>query len=137
MGRATSASAKSKYTSAKEGINLKLIDIKLKCLEDPSLEYNIETIADEMGTSTDITIEKYYNAETGSIKSGLTRIANLTGIAVSVDSYSGYKFLIGKATCAITGVSVGEVADTQDGYEVLDTFEANTIILWRINDNKW
>lgn len=101
----------SDYTSAKEMIELKLMEVQVDCTER-KVEYTITEIANNIEEDTTITIEKYYNGNTASIKTGVTKnIVNLEGIVVSVDQYSEYKFLIGKSG-NIEGVTTGTIDDT-------------------------
>lgn len=119
FGKAQNAKSVSRYSNAKETINLKLMEIETGCYTN-NKEYNIKEIANEMKKADNITIEKYYNDEIASIKNGVTEnITNLTGLVVSVDEYNEYKFLLGKE-CNIEGVTSKEVTDTTDKKEFKD-----------------
>ena len=114
----------SRYSNAKETINLKLMEIETGCYTN-NKEYNIREISKKMKETDNITIEKYYNNEIASIKNGVTEnLVNLTGIVVSVNDYSEYKFLIGEL-CQIQGVTTKEVTDTTDKseFEDIEKFE--------------
>ena len=102
------AKEKNKYTSAKEEIIIKLMEISI----EKQNVYTIVDIANNMKEADNITIEKYFNSEVASIKPGITEeITNLKAIAISVDEYSEYKFLIGKE-CKVSGVIKGKILDT-------------------------
>ena len=76
------AKQKTRYAFAKEIIEIKLIEIQTDCISK-SEEYNIVKIAEGMKLAEDITIEKYYNKGTGSIKDGVTEnLTDLEGIVV-------------------------------------------------------
>lgn len=114
----------SRYSDAKETINLKLIEIEANCYAN-NKEYNIKEVAIEMKLSDNITIEKYYNSETANIKNKLTEnIINLTGIVVSANDYNEYKFLIGNEG-QIKGVSTKNIIDTMEekDFKDINTFE--------------
>ena len=105
------------------------MEIQVDCIEKGE-EYNIEKIATGMKEAEDITIEKYYNKETGSIKEGVTEnLTNLEGIVVSANEYSEYKFLIGES-CEIIGVLEGEVTDTtkKEDFIEIEEFERKVLL---------
>ena len=107
------AKVKSEYASAKEIVEMKLMEVEMDCAKEGK-EYTIEEVAKNIKEDDQITIEKYYNSDTASIASGVTEnLLNLKGIVVSVDEYSEYKFLIGE-NCTIDGVTMQEIADTTD-----------------------
>lgn len=107
------AKMRSEYASAKEKVEMKLMEVQTDCVENEK-EYTIKEIAKNIREDKEITIEKYYNSNTASIKSGITEnLENLIGIVVSVDQYSEYKFLIGK-NCKIEGITIEEIIDTTD-----------------------
>ena len=113
---------KSEYASAKEIIEIKLMEIATKCYNNGN-EYDLKEIAKGMKETNNITIEKYYNDETASIKEGVTEnIINLTGIVLSVDDYSEYNFLIGKS-CKIIGVTKEKITDVIEQKEFKDIEE--------------
>ena len=119
------AKQKTRYVSAKEIIDLKLMEIQVDC-EQKGEVYNIDKIAKEMEEARDITIEWFYNKETGKIKDGIENgTTELEGIVVSVDEYSEYKFLIGKE-CQITGVLEGDIKDTtsKEDFKEIKEFES-------------
>ncbi len=128
FGKTEITKKRTRYASAKEIVNLKLMEIQIDCVEKNE-EYNIIKIAEGMELAEDITIEKYYNKETSSIKDGVSKnITNLEGIVVSVNKYSEYKFLLGEE-CQIIGVLIGEVTNTtskKDFTEILE-FENGAI----------
>ncbi|MCI8640863.1 MAG: hypothetical protein HFJ59_03200 [Clostridia bacterium] len=126
FGKAEIANQKTRYETAKEIVNLKLIEIELDCTEKNE-KYNIVKIAEGMKEAKDITIEKYYNKEEAAIKEDITKnITNLEGIVVSVNKYSEYKFLIGEE-CKIKGVLEKEVTNTTSKEDFIDIkeFEEN------------
>ena len=113
FGKAEIAKQKTRYVTAKEIINLKLMEIQTDCISKAE-EYNIVKIAEEMEKAENIIIEKYYNKDIASIKEDIEKnITNLKGIVVSVEKYSEYKFLIGEE-CQIKGVLQGEIKETTD-----------------------
>ncbi len=127
FGKAEIANQKTRYATAKEIINLKLMEIELDCTEKNE-KYNIVKIAEGMEEAKDITIEKYYNKKEAAIKEDITKnITNLEGIVVSVDKYPEYKFLIGEE-CKIKGVLEGDVTDTtsKDAFKDVIEFETNS-----------
>ena len=127
FGKAEVAKQRTRYATAKEIIDLKLMEIQTDCISKGE-EYNIVKIAEEMEKAENIEIEKYYNKETATIKEGVEKnLTNLEGIVVSVKEYSEYKFLIGKE-CQIKGVLEGEVTDTTSEKDFIDIekFEENT-----------
>ena len=124
FGKAGLAKQKTRYVSAKEIIDLRLMEIQVDC-EEKEEEYTINKIAEGMKETKDITIEKYYNTETSKIKNEIEEnLINLEGIVVSVDKYSEYKFLIGEKR-EIAGVLEGEVTDTtsKEDFINLEEFE--------------
>ncbi len=128
---------KTRYASAKEIVNLKLMEIQVDCIEKNEV-YNINRIAKEIELAEDITIEKYYNKETARIKEGIsTEITDLEGIVVSVDKYSEYKFLIGEE-CQIKGVIEREVSNTTAKEDFIDVaeFESNSFNVTDTKENK-
>lgn len=108
--KANNTKSLSRYSAAKETVNLKLMEIETNCYAI-NKEYNIKEISTGMKEADNIMIEKYYNSETANIKNGITEnIINLNGIVVSVNDYNEYKFLIGNKG-EIIGVSTKEVTD--------------------------
>ena len=70
FGKANISKERTNYASAKEIINIELMNIATKCYSE-GIEYNIKEIAKEMKEVENITIEKYYNGETASIKNAV------------------------------------------------------------------
>ena len=135
FGKTEIAKQKTRYVAAKETVNLKLMEIQVDCTEKDE-KYNIKKIAEGMKLAEDITIEKYYNKGTGSIKDGVTEnLTDLEGIVVSVDEYSEYKFLIGEK-CEIEGVLEGEVTDTTkiEEFENIEEFEKKAFVSESVTD---
>lgn len=111
----------SAYTSAKEIVSMKLMEIAM----NKKGTCTIEDIAKSMKNADNITIEKYYNEDVALIKTGITEnLINLKSIVVSVNEYSKYKFLIGQSTL-IEGVLNEEITDTTpaDKFKDTDKFE--------------
>lgn len=105
-----------RYVSAKEIVDLKLMDIQIDCTEKEE-EYNIKKIAKEMELAENIKIEKYYNKQNEEITNETTE---LDGIVVSVNEYSEYKFLI-EEQGKITGILEGEITNETTKDEFIDT----------------
>lgn len=125
FGKTEIAKQKVRYSNAKETVEVKLMEIQIDCI-GRSEKYNIIQVAEAMEKAEDITIEKYYNGETASIKHGVTKnTTNLEGIVVSVDEYSEYKFLIGE-DCQVIGVLEGKVSNTTAKEDFLDIEEFET-----------
>ena len=125
--KAKNAKSISRYSNAKETINLKLMEIETECSNN-NIDYTIKEIAKEIKKSDNITIEKYYNDNIASIKNGITEnIINLSGLVVSVDEYNEFKFLLGKDG-NIVGVTTQQITDTTDKKEFKDInqFEKET-----------
>ena len=111
FGKARKAKDLSEYKAAKEMVDLKLIEVKMDCIGNDK-EYTIAEIAKNIKNDLKIEIELYYNSTTSSIKNGVTEnLVDLTGIVVSVDDYSRFKFLIG-STGNIEGVTTEEITNT-------------------------
>ena len=125
LKKANKAKTLSRYSEAKETINLKLMEIETNCYSI-NKEYNIKEIATGMKDADNIMIEKYYNSETANIKNGITEnIINLNGVVVSVNDYNEYKFLIGKDG-KIEGVTTNNVDSmAQEDFETIENFEKN------------
>ena len=124
FGKANISKERTNYASAKEIINIELMNIATKCYSE-GIEYNIKEIAKEMKEVENITIEKYYNGETASIKNGVKEsLENLKGIVVSENDYSKYKFLIGE-TGKIEGVIEGKITETtkMEEFKKLEDYE--------------
>lgn len=122
--KAKIARAKSEYASAKENIEMKLMEIQTDCMKNEK-EYKIEEIAKNIKESKEITIEKYYNSDIASIKSEVTEnLEDLSGLVVSVDKYSNYKFLISK-NCKIAGATTKKITDVtgQEEFKTIEEFE--------------
>ena len=124
FGKANISKERTNYASAKEIINIELMNIETKCYSE-GIEYNIKEIAKEMKEVENITIEKYYNGETASIKNGVKEsLENLKGIVVSENDYSKYKFLIGE-TGKIEGVIEGKITEAtkMEEFKKLEDYE--------------
>ena len=127
FGKAKIVKQRTRYETAKEIVNLKLMEIQVDC-EEKEDDYTINKIAEGMKEAKDITIEKYYNTETSKIKNEIEEnLINLEGIVVSVDKYSEYKFLIGEKR-KIEGVLEGKVTDTtsKETFMNVEEFEEKT-----------
>lgn len=122
--RAKQAKERTEYISAKERIEIELMNIRTQCIGD-GIDYNIVEIAKKIKDVSDITIEKYYNSDISLVKVGVTEnILNLNGIIVSVNEYSKYKFLLGKDG-NIIGVLKETINDEtkQEQFKKLEDFE--------------
>ena len=111
FGKAELANQKTRYATAKEVVDLKLLEIQTDCAMKNE-DYTLIKIAKEMEDSKEITVQNYRFENTASIKQGLTVISEalkeqkiLKEIEVSVDKYPEYIFLIGQ-TCQIEKVSI-------------------------------
>ena len=127
-----------KYETAKETINLELMEIQTDCYSK-NIEYNILEIEKGIKSDEKITIEKFYNDNVSSLKEGVTEnIVNLSGIVVSVKEYEEYKFLIGKQG-KIAGVTTNEITNitNEKEFEDIEKFEEETFGKSNTkNDNK-
>ena len=117
---------KTEYTSAKEIIEMKLMEVQTECVLE-NKDYKIEEIAQNIVKDSKITIEKCYYENTSSIKDDIEEnFINLKGIVVSVDQYSKYKFLIGKS-CEIEGVTKEDINYTtsfeEDKSHIFETIQ--------------
>lgn len=110
------ANEKTRYASAKEIIDLKLMEIQLECAEKDE-EYNIKKISEKMEEAKNITIEKYYNKK--NIPENTT---DLEGIVVSVNDFEEYKFLIGE-NCRIIGATTEEIPELIVNFKKIEEFE--------------
>ena len=118
------AKIKTEYTSAKEIIEMKLMEVQTECVFK-NKDYKIEEIAQNIVKDSKITIEKCYYENTSSIKDEIEEnFINLKGIVVSVDQYSKYKFLIGESL-DIEGVLSEEITDGTrvEDFKNIDKFE--------------
>ena len=118
------AKVRTEYTTAKEIIEMKLMEVQTECILK-NKEYTIEEIGKNILEDNQITIEKCYYENETSIKPEIeSDLANLKGIVVSVDKYSKYKFLIGKS-CEIEGITIGEIPDKFDleYFKTIEEFE--------------
>ncbi len=132
FGKAGIARQNTRYSNAKEIVNMKLLEIQADCVEKGE-EYNIIKIVEGMELAEDITIEKYYNKETSKIKNGIdTEITDLKGVVVSVDEYSEYKFLIGEE-CQITGILEGEIIEGTVIQDFIDVEEFEKSLLKEVS----
>ena len=122
--RAKQAKERTEYISAKERIEIELMNIRTQCIGD-GIDYNIVEIAKKIKDVSDITIEKYYNSDIALVKVGVTEnILNLDGIVVSVNENSKYKFLLGKDG-NIIGILKEIINDEtkQEQFKKLEDFE--------------
>ena len=137
FGKAEIAKQRTRYVTAKEIIDLKLMEIQIDCISKGE-EYNIVKIAEEMEKAKDITIEKYYNKNTSSINTGLTKnLIDLEAIVVSVNEYSEYKFLIGK-TNKIEGVLEKNIKEDTNisEFESIEDFEKEILGTENLEEGK-
>lgn len=128
FARTKQAKIQTRYTNAKETIEIKIMEVATECYSNGK-EYNLKEISEGIKEANNITIEKYYNGEIAKIKNGITEnIVNLTGIIVSVDEYSEYKFLLGKE-CNIIGVTTNNITDTTEKTEFknIEDFEKDML----------
>lgn len=113
LGKSKLAKIRTEYTSAKEILNLKLMEILTDCI-DKNVNYNIGEINNNIEIGNQIAIKKrYYKSDA----------ASLIGIVVSVKEYPKYKFLIGE-NCKIQFVTTDNIPDGTD-YEkdITDIFK--------------
>lgn len=111
IGKTEITKTKTEYAYAKEIVDTELMAIQFDCIQNKR-DYNIVEIAKWMKENKQITIEKYYNSSTASIKDGVNEnIVDLKAIVVSADQYPQYKFLIGESY-KIEGVSAEEIPTT-------------------------
>lgn len=113
LGKSKLAKIRTEYTSAKEILNLKLMEILTDCI-DRNVNYNIREIKNNIETGKQIEIKKeYYKNDSSELK----------GIVVSVKEYPKYKFLIGE-NGKIEYVTTDNIPDTTD-YEkdITDIFD--------------
>ncbi len=103
------AKVKTEYESAKEIIEMKLIEIVADC-EVEGRKYNLKEIIEGMKNAEDITILKCYNKEIASIKDEVIIGENPIGIVVSANQYPKYKFLIGESL-QIEKVTTDEITE--------------------------
>ena len=126
FARAQQAKRITRYESAKETINTKLMEIRTNCYAN-NVVYDIKEIFEEMKQADNITIEKCFYSESANIKNGVNEdIINLNGIIVSVNDYNEYKFLIDK-NGNIQKVKYGEINENTDLDDFIDIkdFEKN------------
>lgn len=125
VDRAERAKAETRYTSAKEILSLKLMEVQTKCITDEK-EYTIEEIESELRREQvdNILIEQYFNSNTAKIKSDVqSNLIKLTGIVVSVEDYSEYKFLIGRS-CNLEAVALKDADITNEqNFTEIEKFE--------------
>lgn len=124
FGKAKLSKTKLEYASAKEQIEMKLMEVQADCVGNGK-EYTIEEIAKNIKEDKEITIEKYYNSSTASIKNGVTEnLIDINGIVVSVDKNSEFKFLLGES-CRIEGITKEEITDTtnKEIFKTIEEFE--------------
>lgn len=124
LKRTKEANIRTRYTSAKEIVNIKLMDIITICYSEGK-EYNLVEIARGMKEANEITIEKYYHKDTALLKPGIIEnLVNLKGIVVSVNQYPEFKFLIGEKG-QIIGVLEDEIKEETgiDQFKPINKFE--------------
>ena len=124
-----------RYETAKETIDLKLMEIQTDCYSQ-NIEYNILEIEKEIKNDNKIEIEKFYNDDIASLKEGVTEdVVNLSGIVVYAKEYEEYKFLIGKQG-KIDGVTTNQITNTTDEteFEDIEKFEKENFV--KGNNNK-
>lgn len=124
-----------RYETAKETIDLKLMEIQTDCYSQ-NIEYNILEIEKEIKNDNKIEIEKFYNDDIASLKEGVTEdVVNLSGIVVYAKEYEEYKFLIGKQG-KIDGVTTKQITNTTDEteFENVEKFEKENFV--KGNNNK-
>ena len=96
--------ARTEYQSAKEEVDIKLMEIIADC-EERGVEYNIDEIYEAIEKDDEKTIEKIFNKESGAVKSGVSdTIVDLSDIVVSVKKYSKYKFVV-EETCELKEIT--------------------------------
>lgn len=128
------AKMRSEYASAKEKVELKLMEVQANCIGN-GREYAIVEIAKSIKEDKEITIEKYYNESTSLIKAGVTEnLVSLERIVVSVDKYEEYKFLLGES-CEIEGVTMEEITDTITPEDFIDPEEFEKEVLGKLPSN--
>ena len=115
FARTKQAKLISNYTSAKEVIDLKLMEIKSEFINE---DYKITDIFSKIAETSNIVIDNYYTSETAMVKEGIesdvSKITNLSGILVYVKQYPEYIFLIGK-TGTIDGIlDKNEIVQLED-----------------------
>ena len=126
FSKSNTAKEKTNYTSAKEILDLKLLDIEVECKTE-NKEYTIEEIEEKLSSENEkeVLIVAYYHDKLAAIKNDVTRnITNLKGIAVKIDRYDKYTFLIGEMG-EIEGVTTAEVEEDTPitVFDLIDTFE--------------
>lgn len=120
--KAKFAKERTEYTSAKEILDMKLLEIQTECIYEQK-EFGLKEIVESIEQCNDITIEKYYMENVASTIVDLPEnLVDLKGIVVSVNQYVKYKFLIGNNS-KIIGVITGEIPNKMEGVETLDEFE--------------
>lgn len=90
------AEQKYEYSSAKEILELKLTDIHAECLAN-RIQYNIKEVSKKLELSSETTIDimYYYGIAKVNLESNYeNKPSKLSGIAVIVNQYPKYKFLI-------------------------------------------
>lgn len=120
--KAKFAKDRTEYTSAKEILDMKLMEIQTECIYEQK-EFEITEIVKNIEKCNDITIEKYYMENIASTIVDLPEnLINLKGIVVSVNQYVKYKFLIGNNS-KIIGVITGEIPNKMEDFKTLEEFE--------------
>ena len=124
--RTKQATEKQNYESAKEVLNLKLMEIQTDCMANNKV-YDLLQIAKAIAASEETTVKKYFYGLTSTVQDvDIRNLTNLEAIAVQVDKYKKYTFLIGKSL-TIEGITFEEVNNETKKSEFSDilAFEKN------------
>lgn len=134
FGKSKLAKEITQYTSAKEILDMKLMEIQTDCVYEQK-EFNIIEITNSIQKSNDITIEKYYMGDVVATKVDIPEnLINLKGILVSVDQFEKYKFLIGDNSKVI-GATTEEIPDKMEDLKTLEQFEEDMFNMYITNEN--
>ena len=127
FARTKQAKLISNYTSAKEVIELKLMEIKSEFINE---DCKITDIFSKIAETSNIIIDNYYTSETAMVKEGIesdvSKITNLSGILVYAKQYPEYIFLIGK---------MGTIDGILDKNEIVQLEDFEKIVLGK-KDNE-
>ena len=113
--RAQVAKQRYEYSTAKEILDIKLAEIQSECLSNDK-EYNLEAIVEELKKDSEATIEIIYWYGTAKISDSLdieNKPSTLSGIVVTIDEYTTYKFLIGKKSEDSNSIGIIGVSTTK------------------------
>ena len=127
FGRTKYASEYSKYSVAKEKIQIKMSEIRIEC-ESRMIEYNISSIMDEVEKDPDLIIEKYIYQSGISArrleKDGKRDNQTPTHLAITAKGIEDFKFCIDDGG-EIIGVTKDELNDdtNKDSFTNLKDFE--------------